>query len=89
LHMFDQYAIVSLHIFTRQANVGVKMTILYDKERDFLLCEIVFTNGQTPIGLACVMCGYFSEVTEQTSDIVSEGAILDPVSISHTSRRLT
>ena len=30
----------------------------------------------------------FSEVTEQTTNVVIEGAIFDPVSIRHTSRRL-
>lgn len=30
----------------------------------------------------------FSEVTEQTRHVVVEGAIFDPVSIRHTSRRL-
>ena len=34
------------------------------------------------------MGGDFSEVKEQTSNIVIEGAIFDPVSIRHTSRRL-
>ena len=35
-----------------------------------------------------VMGGDFSEVTEQTRHVVVEGAIFDPVSIRHTSRRL-
>ena len=34
------------------------------------------------------MGGDFSEVKEHTSNIVIEGAIFDPVSIRHTSRRL-
>ena len=34
------------------------------------------------------MGGDFSEVTEQTTNVVIEGAIFDPVSIRHTSRRL-
>ncbi|EUN65704.1 phenylalanyl-tRNA synthetase beta chain [Staphylococcus aureus M1189] len=88
LHMFDQDAIGSQQIVVRQANEGEKMTTLDDTERELLTSDIVITNGQTPIALAGVMGGDFSEVKEQTSNIVVEGAIFDPVSIRHTSRRL-
>ncbi|MEW4761424.1 phenylalanine--tRNA ligase subunit beta [Staphylococcus aureus] len=88
LHMFDQDAIDSQQIVVRQANEGEKMTTLDDTERELLTSDIVITNGQTPIALAGVMGGDFSEVKEQTSNIVIEGAIFDPVSIRHTSRRL-
>ncbi|EOD8119954.1 TPA: phenylalanine--tRNA ligase subunit beta [Staphylococcus aureus] len=88
LHMFDQDAIGSQQIVVRQANEGEKMTTLDDTERELLTSDIVITNGQTPIALAGVMGGDFSEVKEQTSNLVIEGAIFDPVSIRHTSRRL-
>ncbi len=88
LHMFDQDAIGSQQIVVRQANEGEKMTTLDDTERELLTSDIVITNGQTPIALAGVMGGDFSEVKEQTSNIVIEGAIFDPVSIRHTSKRL-
>ncbi len=88
LHMFDQDAIDSQQIVVRQANEGEKMTTLDDTERELLTSDIVITNGQTPIALAGVMGGDFSEVKEHTSNIVIEGAIFDPVSIRHTSRRL-
>ncbi|HFE6110642.1 TPA: phenylalanine--tRNA ligase subunit beta [Staphylococcus aureus] len=88
LHMFDQDAIGSQQIVVRQANEGEKMTTLDDTERELLTSDIVITNGQTPIALAGVMDGDFSEVKEHTSNIVIEGAIFDPVSIRHTSRRL-
>ncbi|MCC1361881.1 phenylalanine--tRNA ligase subunit beta [Staphylococcus aureus] len=88
LHMLDQDAIGSQQIVVRQANEGEKMTTLDDTERELLTSDIVITNGQTPIALAGVMGGDFSEVKEQTSNIVIEGAIFDPVSIRHTSRRL-
>ncbi|HEJ8877183.1 TPA: phenylalanine--tRNA ligase subunit beta [Staphylococcus aureus] len=88
LHMFDQDAIGSQQIVVRQANEGEKMTTLDDTERELLTSDIVITNGQTPIALAGVMGGDFSEVKEHTSNIVIEGAIFDSVSIRHTSRHL-
>ncbi|MBO1198600.1 phenylalanine--tRNA ligase subunit beta [Staphylococcus simiae] len=88
LHMFDQDAIGSQHIIVRQAHDGEEMTTLDNQQRQLQANDIVITNGQSPIALAGVMGGDFSEVKNQTTNIVVEGAIFDPVSIRHTSRRL-
>ena len=88
LHMFDQNQIGSQKIEVRQANSNEKMTTLDNAERDLLDSDIVITNGNEPIALGGVMGGDFSEVTDQTRNVVIEGAIFDPVSIRHTSRRL-
>lgn len=88
LHMFDQDHIGSNEIVVRQAEAGEKMTTLDDTERELKDSDIVITNGKEPIALGGVMGGDFSEVTEQTQNVVVEGAIFDPVSIRHTSRRL-
>ncbi|UDI78596.1 phenylalanine--tRNA ligase subunit beta [Staphylococcus taiwanensis] len=88
LHMFDQDHIGSKDIVVRQANDKETMTTLDNTERTLVDTDIVISNGQEPIALAGVMGGDFSEVTEQTTNVVIEGAIFDPVSIRHTSRRL-
>ena len=88
LHMFDQDHIGSQEIVVRQAKAGEQMTTLDDTKRELKDSDIVITNGQAPIALGGVMGGDFSEVTEQTHNVVVEGAIFDPVSIRHTSRRL-
>ena len=88
LHMFDQDHIGSKEIVVRQAKDEETMTTLDNNERKLVDTDIVISNGQEPIALAGVMGGNFSEVTEQTTNVVIEGAIFDPVSIRHTSRRL-
>lgn len=88
LHMFDQEQIGSNHIEVRQAHENETMTTLDNQERSLLASDIVITNGETPIAIAGVMGGDFSEVTEATKHVVIEGAIFNPVSIRHTSRRL-
>lgn len=88
LHMFDQDQIGSNHIEVRQAQENETMTTLDDQERTLLESDIVITNGQTPIALGGVMGGDFSEVSDQTTNVVIEGAIFDSASIRHTSRRL-
>lgn len=88
LHMFDQDHIGSQEIVVRQAQTDETMTTLDNTERTLVDTDIVISNGKEPIALAGVMGGDFSEVTEQTTNVVVEGAIFDPVSIRHTSRRL-
>ena len=88
LHMFDKDQIGSDQIEVRQAKAEEKMTTLDDQERILKDSDIVITNGNTPIAIAGVMGGDFSEVTENTTNVIIEGAIFDPVSIRHTSRRL-
>lgn len=88
LHMFDQDHIGSQDIVVRQAKDNEVMTTLDNTERTLVDTDIVISNGQEPIALAGVMGGDFSEVTDQTTNVVIEGAIFDPVSIRHTSRRL-
>ncbi len=88
LHMFDQDHIGSKEIVVRQAKDEETMTTLDNNERKLVDTDIVISNGKEPIALAGVMGGDFSEVTEQTTNVVIEGAIFDPVSIRHTSRRL-
>ncbi|RIN48105.1 phenylalanine--tRNA ligase subunit beta, partial [Staphylococcus simulans] len=88
LHMFDKDQIGSKQIDVRQAKEGEIITTLDDQERKLVTSDIVITNGNSPIAIAGVMGGDFSEVTEATTNVVIEGAIFDPVSIRHTSRRL-
>ena len=88
LHMFDQDQIGSNHIEVRQAHQNETMTTLDDQERTLLESDIVITNGQSPIALGGVMGGDFSEVSDETTNVVIEGAIFDSASIRHTSRRL-
>ncbi|MCH8646202.1 phenylalanine--tRNA ligase subunit beta [Staphylococcus lugdunensis] len=88
LHMFDQDRIGSKEIIVRQANENETMTTLDNTERTLVNSDIVISNSKEPIALAGVMGGDFSEVTATTANVVVEGAIFDPVSIRHTSRRL-
>ena len=70
------YYMGSKDIVVRQANENETMTTLDDTERTLIDTDIVITNGKEPIALAGVMGGDFSEVTDQTMNVVVEGAIL-------------
>nr|WP_263313669.1 phenylalanine--tRNA ligase subunit beta [Mammaliicoccus sp. Marseille-Q6498] len=88
LHMFDQNQIGSDKIVARYAKDGEKMTTLDDVERTLQDSDIVITNGTEPIAIAGVMGGDFSEVTEQTQNVVIESAIFNSTNVRQTSRRL-
>ncbi len=88
LHMFDKDQIGSDQIVVRQAQENETMTTLDDQQRSLVSSDIVITNGQKPVALGGVMGGDFSEVTPNTTNVLVEGAIFDPVSIRHTSGRL-
>lgn len=88
LHMFDYDQIGSKEITTRYAREGEVMTTLDEKERKLLPTDVVVTNGTEPIALAGVMGGNFSEVTENTTNVLIESAVFNPVSVRKTSNRL-
>lgn len=88
LHMFDYDQIGSKEIVTRFANDGEVMKTLDGKERQLLPTDVVVTNGKEPIALAGVMGGHFSEVTADTTNVVIESAVFNPVSVRKTSNRL-
>ena len=88
LHMFDYDQLGSKEIVTRFAHKDEKMKTLDEKERTLHESDIVITNGKEPVALAGVMGGDFSEVTDQTTNVVIESAVFDPVAIRRTSGRL-
>lgn len=88
LHMFDADQIGSKEIVVRFATAGETMTTLDDQERTLTADDIVITNGKAPIALAGVMGGDFSEVTPQTTNVIIESALFNPVNVRKTSRKL-
>ncbi|MCK1977423.1 phenylalanine--tRNA ligase subunit beta [Jeotgalicoccus huakuii] len=88
LHMFDKDRIQADEIVTRRAEENEKFTTLDGKERVLSAEDIVITNGEYPIALAGVMGGLNTEVTDQTTSVVIESALFDPVRVRKTSSRL-
>lgn len=88
LHMFDYDQIGSKEILVRYANDDEVMTTLDDQERKLLSSDIVITNGEKPVALAGVMGGDFSEVTDNTVNVLIESAMFAPLNIRKTAGRL-
>ena len=98
LHAYD-LAKVAGPIVVRRARAaegaaaGEKLTTLDDVERVLDVEDLLITDSpdggraSRVLGLAGVMGGASSEISETTTDLLLEGAHFDPVSIARTARR--
>ena len=87
LHAFD-YEKLGSKVLVRNAFEGEELVTLDGEKRVLEATDIVITDGKRPVCLAGVMGGLDSEVTDQTTQIMLEAAVFDPMSIRKTSSRL-
>ena len=85
LHFFDRNKLGN-SILVRDAKDGEEITTLDDEKRVLSKNDIIITDGNKPVAIAGVMGGENTEVDENTTDILIEAAIFDPVSIRYTAR---
>ncbi|MDF0514984.1 phenylalanine--tRNA ligase subunit beta [Agromyces sp. H3Y2-19a] len=74
-------------IVVRRAEPGEPFTTLDGKQRTLHAEDIVVTDDRGPIGLAGVMGGAETEMSDTTQNVLIEAAHWDPVSIARTARR--
>lgn len=74
-------------ITVRRATPGEKMTTLDGVERALHVEDLLITDESGPIGLAGVMGGGTTEMSETTSNVLIEAAIFDPTTIARSARR--
>lgn len=88
-HAFDAKEVKNETIIVRNAKPGEKLVTLDNKNRELLPTDLLITDPEKAVGLAGVMGGKNSEVTESTDTILLEAAIFDPVTIRKTATRLS
>lgn len=88
LHAFDYDQVKEGQIVVRLAKEGEKITTLDDIERTLDEEMLLITDGTKPIGIAGVMGGANSEVSEQTTTILLESAHFSGKSIRKTAKKL-
>jgi phenylalanyl-tRNA synthetase beta chain len=86
IHAYDR-AKLQGPIVVRRANEGEKLTTLDDVVRVLSPEDLLITDDSGPIGLAGVMGGASTEISESTTDIVIEAAHFEPTSVFRTERR--
>ncbi len=87
LHFYDADTLNN-ELKVRNAKNGEKLTTLDKVERELTEKDIVIASHDKAIGLAGVMGGLDTEITQNTKNIMIESAIFDNVKIRMTSKRI-
>ncbi|OUN01012.1 MAG: phenylalanine--tRNA ligase subunit beta [Firmicutes bacterium ZCTH02-B6] len=88
LHAFDYDTLRGGRIIVRRARAGETLVTLDGVERPLDEDMLVIADAERPVGVAGVMGGGNSEVTEGTRAVLLESANFQPVSVRRTARRL-
>ncbi len=88
LHAFDLDKVPDGALTIRTAERGEKMTTLDDVERTFDEDAVLVCDRNGPSGIAGIMGGQVSEVSETTTRVLLEVATWNGVNILRTSRKL-
>ena len=86
LHAYDLDKLTG-GITVRRATPKETIVTLDGKERTLHEEDLLICDDSGPIGIAGVMGGASTEVSESTSRILLEAAIFDPISVARTARR--
>ena len=86
LHAYDA-AKLDGGISVRRAKSGEEIVNLDDKSRTLSPEDLLICDDQGPIGIAGVMGGARTEVSDSTREVLIEAAIFDPISIARSARR--
>ena len=86
-HVFDADLLEGGKIVVRQAHAGETLKTLDGGERKLTTEDLVVCDAIKPVGLAGVMGGYDTMITDKTRNIVIESAWWDPGTVRKMSRR--
>jgi phenylalanyl-tRNA synthetase beta chain len=86
-HVYDLDLLEGGKIIVRNARQGETLKTLDGVERKLTTEDLVVCDAKKPVGLAGVMGGYDTMITEKTRNIVIESAWWDPGTVRKMSRR--
>lgn len=88
LHAFDYDKIRGGKVIVKTPKNGDKFITLDSKERILNDESLMICDAERYIGIAGIMGGEFSEITNETKNVFLESAFFDPVNIRKNSKRL-
>ncbi len=88
MHAFDLSRVRGRQIIVRKAGEGETLTTLDGETRTLRATDLVICDAQQATGLAGIMGGEESEITETTAEVMFECASFDRTAIRLTSRAL-
>ncbi len=83
LHAFDYDRIAGREIIVRRATPGEVFTTLDDVERTLSPDVLLIADGDRPVGIAGIMGGSNTEVSESTTTVLLEAAAFNQAVIRH------
>ncbi len=86
-HAYDYSTLSGVKLVTRKAVNGETITLINGKTYTLTADDIVIADGEKAIGLAGIMGGQATEVTETTTDIVLEVGTFDMYAVRKSSMR--
>ena len=88
MHAYDYDCVADHTLIARRAKAGEKLTTLDGNERELNESMLIIADTKGPIGVAGVMGGLTSEVTDKTTNVLFEAAVFNGPSIRRTSKAL-
>ena len=88
MHAYDYDCVADHTLIARCAKAGETLTTLDGNERELNESMLIIADTKGPIGVAGVMGGLTSEVTDKTTNVLLEAAVFNGPSIRHTSKAL-
>jgi phenylalanyl-tRNA synthetase beta chain len=86
-HVFDLDLLEGRRLIIRKARSGETLRTLDGVERKLTAEDLVVADAAKPVGLAGVMGGFDTMITEKTKNILIESAWWDPVTVRRMSKR--
>ncbi|MGB6633728.1 MAG: phenylalanine--tRNA ligase subunit beta, partial [Terriglobales bacterium] len=86
-HVFDLDLLEGRRLVIRKAKAGETLKTLDGVERKLSTEDLVVADAKKPVGLAGVMGGFDTMITEKTKNILIESAWWDPVTVRRMSKR--
>src|ERR1700728_4061527 len=86
-HVFDMDLLEGGRLIIRKAKNGEKLKTLDGVERTLTSEDLVVADAKKPVGLAGVMGGFDTMITDKTRNILIESAWWDPITVRKSSRR--
>jgi phenylalanyl-tRNA synthetase beta chain len=86
-HVFDLDLLEGRRLIIRKAWAGETLKTLDGVERKLSNEDLVVADAKKPVGLAGVMGGFDTMITEKTKNILIESAWWDPVTVRRMSKR--
>ena len=88
MHAYDYDCVADHTLIARCAKAGETLTTLDGNERELNESMLIIADTKGPIGVAGVMGGLTSEVTDKTTNVLFEAAVFNGPSIRRTSKAL-